>query len=159
MTAKALSFVVGKEQYKQARWELILKDFGSTASVREANADAGIGTYEQASEAEWFSIGGLGEPHRMGEPTIYGAALNAASGVTYDITTVHFRDNSVVGFQNEVSEKMISIYTPNGADYATDATTDNGLWLQIQAAMVNNGGKMSHRDTGDIVDTAGSLLL
>lgn len=159
LTGKALSFVVGKEQYKKVRWELVLRDFGSTASVRESNADAGIGTYEQAAEAEWFSIGGLGEPHRMGEPTIYPANLNAVSGVTYDITSIRFRDTSVVGFQNEVSEKMITIYTPNGADYATDATTDNGLWLQIEAALANVTGKMSHRDTGAASDTAGSLLL
>lgn len=159
LTGKALSFVVGKEQYKKVRWELVLRDFGSTASVRESNADAGIGTYEQAAEAEWFSIGGLGEPHRMGEPTIYPANLNAVSGVTYDITSIRFRDTSVVGFQNEVSEKMLTIYTPNGADYATDATTDNGLWLQIEAALANVTGKMSHRDTGATSDTAGSLLL
>ena len=94
LTGKALSFVVGKEQYKKVRWELVLRDFGSTASVRESNADAGIGTYEQAAEAEWFSIGGLGEPHRMGEPTIYPANLNAVSGVTYDITSIRFRDTS-----------------------------------------------------------------
>ena len=159
ITGKPLSFVVGKEQYKQVRWELILKDFTGVSSVRESNADAGIGTYEQASEAEWFSIGGLGEYSRMGEPTIYSPILNAASGVTYDVTTIHFRDNSVVGFQNEVSEKMISIYTPNGADYATESAVNNGLWLGIQAAMVNNGGKMSHRDTGAPSDTAGSLSL
>ena len=159
ITGQPLSFVVGKEQYKQVRWELVLKDFGSTASVREANADAGIGTYEQAAEAEWFSIGGLGENYRMGGPVIHPASLNAVSGVTYDITTIAFRDTSVVGFQNEVSEKMLTIYTPNGADYATDATTDNGLWSQIQAAMVNNGGKMSHRDTNAPSDTAGSLSL
>jgi hypothetical protein len=159
MTGQALSFVVGKEQYKKVRWELVLKDFGSTASVREANADAGIGTYEQAAEAEWFAMGQLGEYHRMGEPTIHPASLNAASGVTYDITTISFRDNSVVGLSPTVSEKAITIYTPNGADYATDVTTDNGLWLQIEAALANVTGKMSHRDTGASSDTAGSLLL
>lgn len=159
ITGQALSFVVGKEQYKQVSWELALKDFGTTASVRESNPYGGIGTYEQAAEAEWFAMGQLGEYYRMGEPTLHRAVLNAVSGVTYDVTTIHFRDNTVVGFNNEVSEKMITIYTPNGADYATDATTDNGLWLQIQAAMVNNAGKMSHRDTAATVDTAGSLLL
>ena len=33
------------------------------------------------------------------------------------------------------------------------------LWLGIQAAMANNTGKMSKRDTGAPSDTAGSLSL
>jgi hypothetical protein len=159
LTGLALSFVVGKEQFKQARWELILKDFGTTVSARSTNAYKGIGTYEEAQEAEWFAMGQLGEYSRMGEPTIHPANLNAASGVTYDVTTILYKDNSVVGLSPTVSEKSITIYSPNGADYMTETAANNGVWTQLEAILANTTGKMSHRDTGASSDTAGSLTL
>lgn len=161
MTAKPLSFVVGKKQYKKARWELILNGFDVTVSQRDANAYKGIGTYEQASEAEWFARGFEGEYFRMGEPTIYDFSGNAAVGITYDVTTIRWvEDSNLTGLgANPESPKQITIYSPNGIDYMTVAAASNGVWQNIEAAMFNNTGKMSHRDTGAASDTAGSLLL
>lgn len=127
-----LEFTVGKLHYKQVSWELVLKDFGSTVSVREANADKGMGTYKEVSEKEWFLKGFEGEGYRMGEPTIYSFAGKADSTKEYDITTIVFEDSSLVGFQNEVSPKQISIASPddNGAtDYMADGT--GGVWAVL----------------------------
>jgi len=161
MTAKPLSFLVGKKQYKKARWELILNGFDVTVSQREANAYKGIGTYEQASEAEWFARGFEGEYFRMGEPVIFTSAMYADSAITYDVTTVRWvEDSNLTGLgANPASPKQITIYSPNGIDYMTDAAASNGVWQNIEAAMVNNTGKMSHRDTGAPSDTPLSLLL
>jgi hypothetical protein len=159
MEGLPLSFVVGKEQYKKVRWELVLNGFDVTVASRERTADRGLGTYEQASEAEWFARGFEGEYHRMGEPTIYPFRGNAASGTAYDVTTIRWVDDEATSFQADVSPKQITIYSPNGVDYMVDAAADNGVWANIEAAMVNNTGKMSHRDTGDANDTQGSLAL
>lgn len=131
LTGKPLSFVVGKEQYKQVRWELILKDFGSTASLRASNAYKGTGTYKEIAEKEWFLKGFEGEGYRMGEPTIHSFAGATDSALTYDTTTIVFEDSSLVGFQNEVSPKQISIASPStgGSVYMNHA---NGLWAVLE---------------------------
>lgn len=159
MTAKPLSFVVGKKQYKKARWELILNGFDVTVSQRDANAYKGIGTYEQASEAEWFARGFEGEYFRMGEPVIYDFSGNATSGITYDVTTIRWvEDSNLTGLgANPASPKQITIYSPNGVAYMTKAIGQGGVWLQMQAAV--DASKLSHRDTGDTSDSAGTLVL
>lgn len=158
LTGKPLSFVVGKKQYKKVRWETIVsEDFEATVVVNAATAFEGIGTYEQASEAEWFARGFEGEYHRMGEPTIYPFSGNAASGTTYDVTTLRWVEDSVVGFQANVSPKQITIYSPNSADYMTESAANGGVWAQIEAAD-NSSGKLKHRDTGETADSPGLIL-
>jgi len=132
ITGKPLSFVVGKEQYKQVRWELILKDFGSTASLRESNAYKGTGTYKEIAEKEWFLKGFEGESYRMGEPTIHSFAGATDSALTYDTTTIVFEDSSLVGFQNEVSPKQISIASPSTLGASTYMNHANGLWAVLE---------------------------
>jgi hypothetical protein len=132
LTGKPLSFVVGKEQYKQVRWELILKDFGSTASVRASSAYKGTGTYKEIAEKEWFLKGFEGEGYRMGEPTIHSFAGATDSTLTYDTTTIVFEDSSLVGFQNEVSPKQISIASPSTLGASTYMNHANGLWAVLE---------------------------
>lgn len=132
LTGKPLSFVVGKEQYKQVRWELILKDFGSTASLRASNAYKGTGTYKEIAEKEWFLKGFEGEGYRMGEPTIHSFAGATDSALTYDTTTIVFEDSSLVGFQNEVSPKQISIASPSTLGASTYMNHANGLWAVLE---------------------------
>ena len=162
MTAKPLSFVVGKKQYKKARWELILNGFDVTVSSRDANAYKGIGTYEQASEAEWFARGFEGEYFRMGEPTIYDFSGNATSGTTYDVTTIRWvEDSNLTGLgANPASPKQITIYSPNAAAtplaYMTKAIAQGGVWLQMEAAI--DASKISSRDSGATSDSTGLVL-
>lgn len=162
ITGKPLSFVVGKEQYKKVRWTtLISEDFTTTENRVAATAFEGIGTYEQASEAEWFARGFEGEYHRMGEPTIYPFSGSADSALTYDVLTIRFKASNLVGFQDMESPKQISLYTPDGVGYMAVAKTaaDAGVTASINTAMTNNSGKISHRDTAALVDTVGSVDL
>ena len=132
ITGQPLSFVVGKEQYKQVRWELVLKDFGSTASVREANAYKGTGTYREIAEKEWFLKGFEGEGYRMGAPSNHPFVGKADSALTYDTTTILFEDSSLVGFQNEVSPKQISIASPSTLGASTYMNHTNGFWAVLE---------------------------
>jgi len=157
---RALSFVVGKEQYKKVRWTtLTSEDLGDTEIVNTATAFEGVGTYEQAAEAEWFARGAEGEYARMGEPTIHTSVYNATSGIVYDTTTIRWVEDSVVGFQSNVSPKQITMYSENGVAAMTQAIVEAGVWLSIEAALAGRTGTMSHRDTSDTADTSGSILL
>ena len=128
ITGVALSFSVGKFFYKKSRWEMSLKDFGTTTSAREADASAGSGQYEEVAEKEWFLAGFEGEYFRMGEPAIHNFVGVADSSTDYSVVTIVFEDKSLVGFENNISPKMLSIAVPddNGgggasawADYGT----------------------------------------
>jgi uncharacterized protein YkvS len=128
MEGKPLSFRIGKEFYKKVRWEYSLNNFGSTNSQREAIAYEGVGTYEQIAELEWFVQGHEGEFFRMGEPGIYDARKDVEAGETYNQADVTFTEESVVGFQANVSPKQLSIAVPAGAGYAADlAATLTGI--------------------------------
>jgi hypothetical protein len=127
--ARALSFVVGKEFNKQVRWELVLKDFGTTVAVRDQGTVKGLGTYREVAELEWFLAGHKGEYSRMGEPAIHSFAGTADSTKLYDATTIVFKDSSTVGFQNVISPKQLTLMTPDdnaATDYMDDGT--RGVW-------------------------------
>jgi hypothetical protein len=145
LTGKPLSFVIGKEFYKKVRWELSLSGFTTTA-VRVAVADKGIGTYEEIASKEWFLKGNEGEYHRMGEPAIYSFASTAenradsgapTTDMEYDITTISFEDVSLVGFQNNVSPKQLTLATPEDLSantYMNEA--GEGVWATL-ASLTN----------------------
>tara|TARA_R110000803_G_scaffold71102_3_gene134145 strand:- start:207 stop:1487 length:1281 start_codon:yes stop_codon:yes gene_type:complete len=159
---KPLSFVVGKENYRKVRWTTLTNvDFEGTEIANSANAFEGIGTYEQAAEAEWFARGAEGEYFRMGEPSIYTSVFNADPALTYDVCTIRWVEDSVVGFQPNVSPKQITLYTPNTAGYmaVAKATGNAGVTLSINTAFDGITSKLSHRDTGATSDTPNRIDL
>jgi len=132
MTGQPLSNVKGKEFYKKARWETRLKNFGTTTQVREANADKGDGTYDEILQKEFFLEGFKGEIYRKGEPVIHPLNSSADSSKLYDMTTIQWSDNHVVGFTGNVSPKQLTLATPNdnGAnDYMREA--GEGVWAVL----------------------------
>jgi hypothetical protein len=157
VTGKPLSFVLGKENYEKARWELILKDLDGTTYSRVQDASKGHGTYEDVAEQEWFAKGNEGEYHRMGEPTIYVNSANAALGTVYDTTIIRWVEDSVVGFQANVSPKQITLLSADGADFMTDAAAAGGVWLNLNAAIV--AAKREGREANGVETVANTLVL
>jgi len=130
MTGKPLSNVKGKEFYKKARWEVVLKNAATTTLARKANADKGDGTYDEILQKEFFLEGFKGEVYRKGEPVIYPLNSSAlASDAPYDMTCIQWSDNDVVGFTGNVSPKQLTLATPTllAATAYMDAATV-GVW-------------------------------
>jgi len=157
ITGKPLSFEVGKQNYEKARWELILKDLDGTTYSRVQDALKGNGTWEDVAEQEWFAKGNEGEYFRMGEPVIQTNSPNTAVGTFYDTTTIRWVEDSVVGFQANVSPKQITILSPNGMDCMTDAANVGGVWLNLNSAIAANL-REGREDDGSVV-AANSLVL
>lgn len=88
LTGIAQPFSVGKLKYNKVRFDVTLKNFGSTAVTYSTAANLGNGSYEQVAELEWFAEGFRKAPDRVGDsaPTY---TLMATSGQTYDIISVH----------------------------------------------------------------------
>lgn len=157
LTGKPLSYVRGKEFYKKARWEVSARDFGASTIHDAVTASEGVGVYEQASNAEWFGRGEEGETYRDGFETLHQSVFNAVLGKTYDVTSIRFIDDSVVGFKSEVSPKQITIYSPTGVDYMDDVVADNGVWPQIKIATVAALLSKTTGAAGATTVTAGTL--
>jgi len=119
-----------------------LSDFGTTTQVREANADPGVGVYEDVVQRERFAEGYKGEYFRMGEPAIHPAAQKATDGNDpYDVTTLVWEDTHTVGFTGETSTHMLTIFTPDTShtmssnSYMENAT--EGVWAVLNALLSN----------------------
>ena len=158
LLGQPLSFSIGKEFYKKARWEMSLKDFGNSNSAREADAFAGVGVYEQAAEGEWFCQGFEGESYRMGEPAIHNFVSKAVAGITYDVFSIRWIEDSVVGFTANVSPKQITIYADPARAYVTDAAAAGGIRLQLEAAIAASKLSSTTGAPGSGAVTAGSLV-
>lgn len=132
VNANVKDHVTGKEFYKKNRFTLSLgEDFGSTTITLATAASRGIGVIEDVRDHEWFSAGNLGETYRMGEPVINTLVSNVdITTGTFDTATIQWTDGHLVGFQDEMSPKLITIYSPRGADgYMTNATDGTSAML------------------------------
>jgi len=132
MTGVPADFKLGKIKEKIVRWEIGLdtsEGFGVTPITLAQAASRGTGTVNQVAEIEWFMFGNEGERYRMGEPNIFDPrSLTDASvaGGGYDLITIQYVDDSVVGFQANVSKKQILLATPATApNYAVTGTSDD----------------------------------
>ena len=156
MTGQTLGFSVGKEFYKKMRWTISPKEFGTTTITHSTAATEGSGVINQVKQTEWFLEGFKGETYRIGEPSIHtfvGVTDASVTGGGYDLTRIVYVDDSVVGFQAEVSPKILSIATPATAPaYMNDATTGNWDALEVIATTAKCTGVS---DAG--VVTAGDL--
>jgi len=114
MLGLPLSFSVGKFFYKKARWVVGLENFGTSSSANVAKATKGSGTYEEIAETEWFLAGFEGETYRMGEPAIYNF-VGVAQNNPYSVINIVFEDKSLVGFDNNISPKKLTIAVPDNA--------------------------------------------
>jgi hypothetical protein len=132
VNANVKDHVTGKEFYKKNRFTLILgEDFGSTTITKDTLASRGIGVIEDVRDHEWFSAGNQGEIYRMGEPVIHNFVSNVdiTSG-EFDTATLQWTDGHLVGFQDEMSPKLLTIYSPNSNDpYMTDGTDGTSAML------------------------------
>jgi len=129
LLGQPLSFVLGKEFYKKARWEMSLKDFGTSSSARAASATRGDVDGHQIAETEWFMAGFEGENYRMGEPTIYPLNATADATLHYGTYSISFRDNSLTSFSNNVSPKLILVAIPTNAGVPSANTPANAVSL------------------------------
>jgi len=138
VNANVKDHVTGKEFYKKNRFTLILgEDFGSTAITHDTLASRGIGVIEDVRDHEWFSAGNQGEIYRMGEPVIHTLVSNVdiTSG-EFDTATLQWTDGHLVGFQDEMSPKLVTIYAQDStSDYMTDAVgaAGNGTSAMLAA--------------------------
>lgn len=129
LQGQALEFQIGKLFYKKARWETVLKDFGTTNSAREANALDGRGVGQDMAQMEWFLDGNEGETYRMGEPAIYPFTGTINAALLYTTYSISFQDRSLVGFENNISPKLLQIAIPsavNGSGSPANAVTGTG---------------------------------
>ena len=132
VNANVKDHVTGKEFYKKNRFTLNLgEDFGSTTITLATGASRGIGVIEDVRDHEWFSAGNLGETYRMGEPVINTLVSNVdITTGTFDTATIQWTDGHLVGFQDEMSPKLITIYSPRGADgYMTNGANGTSAML------------------------------
>ena len=112
MLGQPLAFSIGKFFYKKARWVVGLEDFGTSSSANVAKASKGIGEGKEVAEMEWFMAGFEGETYRMGEPVIYNFQGTADTSLLYAIYSISFQDVSLVGFENNISPKLLQIAIP-----------------------------------------------
>ena len=138
VNANVKDHVTGKEFYKKNRFTLNLgEDFGSTTITLATGASRGIGVIEDVRDHEWFSAGNQGEIYRMGEPVIHTLVSNVdiTSG-EFDTATLQWTDGHLVGFQDEMSPKLVTIYAQDStSDYMTDAVgaAGNGTSAMLAA--------------------------
>jgi len=126
LQGQPLEFQIGKLFYKKARWESSLKDFGTTNSAREADALDGRGVGQEMAQMEWFLDGNEGETYRMGEPAIYPFTGTINAALLYTTYSISFQDVSLVGFENNISPKLLQIAIPStitGASSPVNAVT------------------------------------
>ena len=139
VNANVKDHVTGKEFYKKNRFTLILgEDFGSTTITKDTLASRGIGVIEDVRDHEWFSAGNEGEIYRMGEPVIHNfvSNVNISSG-EFDTATLQWTDGHLVGFQDEMSPKLITIYAQDStSDYMTDAVGGAGNGTSAMLAAI-----------------------
>ena len=81
-----LKWSLGKFNFRKAKFDISLEDFGTTPFVNTVGAP-GVGTYEQAAELEWFYRGNNGEYFRAGQPNIYDGILDVANE-PYAVVTI-----------------------------------------------------------------------
>jgi hypothetical protein len=125
--------VTGKEFYNVIRFNLNAKDFGNTTTPAKTAAVKGEGDARAVIDHEWFAAGNRGEYFRMGEPAIHTFVSKAdkVTPLTYNITRITYADAHLVGFQDNVSPKSITLYTPTtGAEYMND--NNDGAWVMLQ---------------------------
>ena len=128
-----LGFSVGKEKYKKMRFNLSLKDFGTSTITHSTLASEGSGIYEQIAELEWFTNGFKGEIYRTGGPELHAFTSDADSTATYDLTTIEYYDDTTVGFQANISPKRLILATPSSAPtYMSDIAADGGIWDSLE---------------------------
>src|SRR3990167_1699543 len=135
MTGQTLPFEIGKKKYKKMRWSLSLKNFGTSTITHSTAATEGSGLPNAVKEYEWFAAGFKGEHYRTGEPGIHTFAGKATTptGSGYDLTRIQYVDDTVVGFQANVSPKVLSIATPATAPaYMSDSIADGGVWDSLE---------------------------
>lgn len=135
MTGKTLDWTLGKGHYSVLRFESIMRDAGTTTFTQLSDAFDGRGVYKQAADAEWFTRGFEGEYNREGFSDLYQSVFNAADGNTYDVTSIRFKDSSLVGFKNEISPKQITMWSVTSADYMDNAAAQSGVWPQLKLAI------------------------
>jgi hypothetical protein len=127
LLGQPLAYSVGKFFYKMARWVVGLENFGTSTSAQVAGADKGVGAGKEIADMEWFMAGFEGETYRMGEPAIYNFQGVADSSLAYCLYSISFQDVSLVGFENEISPKLLQIAIPTtvatGAGSPANAVT------------------------------------
>ena len=118
------------------RWTLNLKNFGTSTLTHNTAATEGSGEINQVASMEWFLKGFEGEHYRIGEPGIHtfnGITDSAVTGGGYDLTRIQYVDDSVVGFQANVSPKVISIASPATVpDSMGDSLAQGGVWNSLE---------------------------
>lgn len=138
-------WTVGTHRYQKVRFNLnVNESFGDTNITENSSTTAGAagciaheghGTYKQVAGDEWFCRGFEGEIYRNSPQIGHAFQANAVSGVEYDTTTIIWKDSHTPGFVPNESAKALTIYSPNGADYMTETAANNGVWLQLEAAV------------------------
>ena len=113
MLGQPLAYSVGKFFYKVARWVVGLENFGTSSSANAAKASQGTGAGKEIADMEWFMAGFEGETYRMGEPAIYNFQGVADSSLLYTVYSISFQDVSLVGFENNISPKLLQIAIPS----------------------------------------------
>jgi hypothetical protein len=130
LQGQALAYSVGKFFYKMARWVVGMENFGTSTSASVSAASKGQGDGKDIADLEWFCSGFEGETYRMGEPAIYNFVGTADSTLDYAMFSVTWNDTSLVGFQNEVSPKMLVVAIPTtrqaGTGTAANAISTGG---------------------------------
>ena len=119
MTGVPADFDLGKIKYKIVRFEPQVdttEGFGPDTLITNATAaSSGTGTIPIVKEMEWFMQGHEGEFFRKGGPLIFDRKTDASSAVAgggYSLIDIMFVDDSVVGFQPNVSKKHLTLAIP-----------------------------------------------
>lgn len=127
-------YVTGKEFHGKVRFTVNAKDFGSTVITNSTVANEGNGAVNQVIDHEWFANGNLGEIYRDAVQVGHPFVTKTTAGYTYDAISITYEDDSVVGFQANISPKQLIIYVPsddgaasvgNTPDYAGSGTADD----------------------------------
>lgn len=92
-TGKALTFTLGKFKFTKVMFDVLLKNFGTTAVTKSQEAKKGSGTYEEIAELEWMAVGYDGNLDKIGDTAIAPKA-DATSGAVYDVIGVTYFDAS-----------------------------------------------------------------
>jgi len=123
------NFREGVWKYSVVEFDVIAKQFGASTITEAAQANKGIGTYEEVAELEWFLQGNEGSGIRIDTPPVINrkdATMEAGKG--YDLITIEFNDGYHETLGNSaLSFKQLLIATHSDATGTVHADLKTGL--------------------------------
>ena len=149
VTALANSFRSGDERYRMTRFQVSLKDFGTSTLTQQVKADPGVGNYPQVAQLELFCEGNNFHHYRKDFQYSFVPATNDAN---YSTINLEYTETTPGGIGPKVvSPKVLTVCMELAATTLGDVG-DSALALVATINAMSLPNAVWYTDDGDSLD-------